>query len=668
MLHTKYTFREFFIMIELKKSMKLLFTLLLYLFGSVSLLFSQDFMINKSACEPTSTKSALKLYNKALNESNITERRKLLNDAVAVDNAFYEALFDLGVSYFKSGKKDMAKDRLESVRDICPDFSPYTHFFLGLIAYDASIYKTAISYFEKFLSFDIKDDNDYGIAKQLLKEIKDYEALFSQPVPFNPQPMPNVCTPQDEYLASISPDNRHFYFIRKTMVSGKSLDKAYDSGVNFVEIFTRSSLQNGIFDKGEEMPRPFNYKYNNGGATITADNRTMYFVICANNQVEYCDIWKSELKDGFWQPFVNAGSAINSDSWDSQPTISYDGKTLIFASNRPGGLGGVDLYVCYKQENGQWGQAINMGHEINTSDNELTPFLHSDSQTLYFSSKGHKGLGGYDIFYSKKDSNGKWSSPKNIGKPINTEGDDVSFFVSLDGKTGYYSSDKLNGPGGLDIYTFDLYETARPTEVIYVEGTVKNKEEEVMASQIEIKNTRTNEVTKIDINQDDGTYVAIVTATDDHIMTIKEEGIAFTSKLITKDEMASGKPEKVELVTDKIKVGQSYRLNDINFATNSYELSEKAKRIIDEFSEFLKTNPTISFVIQGHTDDVGNDNDNLILSDNRAKAVFDYLSFLGIAEQRMTYKGFGETQPVASNKTEKGRALNRRTEFLITAY
>lgn len=645
--------------------MKPLFTIISFVFF-LSQVLAQNFMINKSACEPTTTKSALKLYNKAMSESNMAERRKLLNDATAVDNGFYEALFELGIGYFKAGKKDMAKDRLESVRDICPDYSPYTHFFLGLIAYDASIYKQAIAYLEKFLSYDIQDGDDYNMAKNLLKEIKDYEAIFSRSVPFNPKPMANVCTPQDEYLASISPDNRYFYFIRKTMVSGKSLDKAYDSGVNFVEIFTRSTMSpNGSFDKDEEMPRPFNYKYNNGAATITADNRTMYFVICANNQVEYCDIWRTELKDGFWQPFVSAGSAINSDSWDSQPTVSYDGKTLIFASNRPGGYGGVDLYMCQKKDNGEWGPAVNLGPEINTPDNELTPFLHSDSQTLYFSSKGHKGLGGYDIFYAKKDESGKWTKPKNIGKPINTEGDDVSFFVSLDGKTGYYSSDKLNGPGGLDIYTFDLYETARPSEVIYVEGTVKNKENQVLAQQIEIKNTTTKEVTKIDINQEDGSYVAIVRADDDHILTIKEEGIAFTSKLITKEEMMAGKPEKVDLITDEIAVGQSYRLNDINFTTNSYELSEKAKRIIDEFSEFLETNPTIQFVIQGHTDDVGNDNDNLILSDNRAKAVYEYLTLLGIAENRMTYKGFGETKPVASNKTEQGRALNRRTEFLI---
>lgn len=629
-------------------------------------IFSQNFQINKDACEPTSNKAAVKLYAKAKKEGNMAEKRKLLNDAVAIENSFYEALFELGTSYFKQGKKDLAKDRLEAVRDICPEYSPYTHFFLGLIAYQATIYQDAIRYFEKFLTYDIQDDEDYKLAKNLLQEIKDYEAIFSRPVPFNPIPMANVCTAQDEYLASISPDNRNFYFIRKTKIDGKSMDKTFDSGVNFVEIFTKSTMVNGIFDAGEPMPKPFNYKYNNGAATITADNKQMYFVICQNNQVEFCDIWKTEFKDYQWQPFVNAGSKVNSDAWDSQPTISYDGKTLIFASNRPGGIGGVDLYMCTKQENGEWSEAINLGPTINTPDNELTPFLHSDSQTLYFSSKGHKGLGGYDIFYSKKDKNGNWTKPQNLGKPINTKGDDVSFFVSLDGKTGFYSSDKLNGPGGLDIYTFELYESARPEEVIYVEGTIKNNENKVTTTQIEIKNKTTKEITKIDVNQEDGSYVAIVSAKDDHILTIKEEGIAFTSKLINKEELGIGKPTSVNLKTEEIKIGAAYRLNDINFATNSYELSDKAKFIIEEFSEFLKINPTIKIAIHGHTDDVGNDEDNLLLSENRARAVYEYLVNLGIQAERMTYKGFGETKPLASNKTEQGRAQNRRTEFVIT--
>lgn len=642
------------------------FSFLLGCFFIIGNVFSQNFQINKDACEPTSNKAALKLYAKAQKEGNMAEKRKLLNDAVAIENSFYEALFELGTGYFKQGKKDLAKDRLEAVRDICPEYSPYTHFFLGLIAYQATNYQEAIRYFEKFLSYDIQDDEDYKLAKNLLQEIKDYEVIFSRPVPFDPKVMPNVCTPQDEYLASISPDNRSFYFIRKTKTDGKSMDKTYDSGVNYVEIFTKSTLVNGQFDAGEPMPRPFNYKYNNGAATITADNKQMYFVICQNNQVEFCDIWKTEFKENQWQPFVNAGSRINSDAWDSQPTISYDGKTLIFASNRPGGIGGVDLYMSTKQENGEWGPAVNLGPTINTPDNELTPFLHSDSQTLYFSSKGHKGLGGYDIFFSKKDEKGNWTKPRNLGKPINTPGDDVSFFVSLDGKTGYYSSDKLNGPGGLDIYTFELYETARPAEVIYVEGTVKSSDNKVTATQIEVKNTVTKEVTKIDINQEDGTYVAIVTAKDDHILTIKEEGIAFTSKLINKEELGTGKPAQVNLKTEEIKVGSAYRLNDINFATNSYELSDKAKFIIEEFAEFLKANPTLKIAIHGHTDDVGNDNDNLILSDNRAKAVYEYLINLGIQADRMTYKGFGETKPLASNKTEQGRAQNRRTEFVVT--
>ncbi len=637
---------------------------LLFIFNAV-LLFSQDYMINKEACATNENKKAVKLYEKAKKESNQSEKRKILTEVIEMENFYYEALFDLGTSYFKMGKKEKASENLSKVIEICPEYSPYTHFYMGLISYDAGNLKEAITYFEKFLTYDIKDDEEYLLAKKLLKEAKEDADLFTTRVPFNPVVMPNVCTPADEYLASISPDNRSFYFIRKTMVSDRNIDKSYDSGVNFIELFTRSNKVDGVFDGGEDMNRPFNYKYNNGASAITADNKTMYFVICENNQVEFCDIWKTTNINGFWQPFTSAGRAINSDAWDSQPTISFDGKTLIFASNRPGGYGGVDLYMCVKTENGEWGPAVNLGPTINTPDNELTPFLHSDSQTLYFSSKGHKGVGGYDIFYTNKDAEGKWRKPKNLGIPINTEGDDVSFFVSLDGKTGFYSSDKLKGPGGLDIYTFDLYEKVRPKEVIYVEGTVKKEDNTVGASTIEIKNTTTKEVTTINVNQDDGSYVAIVTADADHIMTIKEEGVAFTSKLISKEDMGIGTPAKVELTTSEIKVGEAYRINDIVFASNSSLLTDKAKIIIDEFADFVKLNPTLTFAIQGHTDDVGNDNDNLILSENRARSVYEYLIQLGIAKERMSYKGFGEKVTVASNQSEEGRAKNRRTEFKI---
>jgi outer membrane protein OmpA-like peptidoglycan-associated protein len=324
-----------------------------------------------------------------------------------------------------------------------------------------------------------------------------------------------------------------------------------------------------------------------------------------------------------------------------------------------------------KNEKGAWTTPVNLGNVINTPEHELTPFIHSDSQTLYFASKGHKGMGGYDLYYSKKDSLGNWMKPRNMGYPINTEYDENSFFVSLDGTKGYFATDrtddKLKGPGGLDIFSFDLYKEARPEEVVFIEGTVKRDDNKPVVGEIELVDMVTNEVTKVDIDSTDGKYVAVVTNKNDMLLTLKAEGVAFTSKIIDSDETQKGEPTTVNVETKEIEVGEEYRLNDINFASNSSELNDKTKFIIKEFSGFLKKNPKLKISINGHTDNVGDDQGNLTLSANRAKAVYEYLITLGIAAERMAHKGYGEKVPIASNNSEFGRAKNRRTEFVITA-
>jgi outer membrane protein OmpA-like peptidoglycan-associated protein len=338
---------------------------------------------------------------------------------------------------------------------------------------------------------------------------------------------------------------------------------------------------------------------------------------------------------------------------------------IIFASNRPGGYGGVDLYVTRKKSDGSWGLPENLGPEINTKENELTPFLHSDSKTLYFSSKGHKGLGGYDIFMAKQDETGKWSKPKNIGSPINSANDDVSFFVSLDGKHGFFSSDKYKsvGKGGIDVFMFDLYVEVRPEEIRMVKGDVSSDPGIKRSGEIELKNLKTKEVTKVKIDSTDGKFVTVVKAKDDYLLTIKKEGIAFSSTVITKSD--TGALVKKDMEMKKVEAGKAYRLNDINFPTNSAILSEEARLIIEEFASYLKTNPSMKVAIHGHTDNVGDDQSNLTLSESRAYSVFAYLKQQGISESRLTYKGFGETKPLASNDTDSGRRINRRTEFVI---
>jgi outer membrane protein OmpA-like peptidoglycan-associated protein/Tol biopolymer transport system component len=617
-------------------------------------------IVDSKACESTADKSALKAFEKAEKTGGL-EKVKLLNEIIAQYPDFHEAIFSQAMSLVKMDKYNQALARFEKVYALCPDYSPYTWYYIGAIYYGAEKYAEAMPFLEKASTYsgDLKfEDKDYDEAKAMLKASKVTAAITSKKVEFNPVAVKNICTEFDEYTAILSPDNELMYFIRKV--------KDARSMAGYREIFNESINSNWIFDRGRELPPPFNMSNNNGAATITADNKTMYFVMCQNNELNACDIWFSERKPTGWTTMTPVPGNLNvGTEWDSSPSVSFDGKEIIFVSKRPGGYGGTDLYISHKMPDGTWSKAENLGPSINTPENENTPFLHSDSKTLYFSSKGHNSLGGYDIYFSRQGADGAWSKPQNIGSPINTNNDEVSFFVSLDGKRGFFSSKNLNGPGGLDVYMFDLHEEAKPQQVKMIKGEIKSDLTVPKDAAVEIKNLRTKEIQKVEVDKEDGKYVALIDAKEDYVMTLKKEGMAFSSQLIEKDAPVENNLVKADLEMKKIETGKTYNINNINFATNSAELAFKSKAILEGFSDFLKTNPAIKVAIQGHTDDVGDDAANLLLSENRAKSVYEYLVGSGIPSNRLSYKGFGETQPVSSNDTEAGRAKNRRTEFLI---
>jgi outer membrane protein OmpA-like peptidoglycan-associated protein len=632
----------------------------LFLFCPLLYISSFSQIVNPSACDPTSDKNAKKAFEKA-EKSMGMEKVKALGEVINEYPDFYEAIFSQGMALIKLEKFPQAFARFEKVYALCPDYSPYTWYYMGAIYYGNDRFAEAIPFLEKVVKYDgdLKlADKDYEEAKAMLKAAKNTLEITSKSVTYNPVPVRDICTEYDEYTAIISPDNEMLYFIRK-IPDNKSI-------VGYREIFMESENNGWVFHSGRELPPPFNMANNNGAASLTADNKTMYFVVCQNNEFKACDIWYSEKKGIQWSAMSPVPGKLNKgNEWDSQPSVSFDGKEMIFVSDRPGGQGGSDLYISRKLPDGTWSEAQNLGPTINSPQNELTPFLHSDSRTLYFSSKGHNSLGGYDIFFSRQSPDGSWSKPQNIGSPINTVNDEVSFFVSLDGKRGFFSSDKLKGPGGKDVFMFDLHEEARPLQVKLVKGELQAPPGTDKSAEVELKNLRTKEVTKVEVDKNDGKYAAIIEANEDYLMTLRKEGMAFSSHLIEKEKTDEKGVVKADLEMKKIETGQTYNINHLNFATNSYELNDKSIMIIEAFSEFLKTNKSIKVAIHGHTDDVGDDAANLILSELRAKAVYEHLIKTGISKDRLSYKGFGETKPIADNNTETGRQKNRRTEFLI---
>jgi len=368
------------------------------------------------------------------------------------------------------------------------------------------------------------------------------------------------------------------------------------------------------------------------------------------------------------------GDSINTTYWESQVSIASDGNTLYFSSDRSGGYGGKDIYKIVKDSMGRWSSPINLGAVINTAEDEKSPFIHVDDQTLYFSSQGHLGLGGFDIFISRKDKKENWSKPLNIGYPINSDADDLGFFVSTDGNKGYFASNKLDGVGGWDIYGFDLYRKARPRKVLFLKGELKDEDGKVISgATVELKNLNTYQIDKIKVNNITGKYV-IAKAFDstDYMLSIQKEDHFYNSLYISHEDKTFSSPKNADFTMQPLDVGASFVINKIFFEkdnvlfdTDSYELKPRSRAELDNLVSFLKLNYSVSIAIHGHTDALGNDQDNLALSNNRARVVYEYLIKKEIEGWRLSYKGFGKGRPIASNATKEGRAQNRRTEVII---
>jgi len=461
-----------------------------------------------------------------------------------------------------------------------------------------------------------------------------------------------------------SPDNELAFFVRR----GEREVKGMISKETLEDFVIAKIDSNGVFNSGELMPYPFNLKRNQGGATVNIKNDEMYLSVCeVIDGYNNCDLFYTNIQKGFWTDLKRLKYPINTpDSWESQPSVSSDGNTLIFTSARRGGVGKTDLYSVRKNEDGQWVDLQSLS--INTEGSEKSPFLHPDGKTLYFSSDYHQGMGGFDIFYCKKDSLGYWSEPKNIGYPINSEFDDLGFFVSTDGKKAYFSSNKFKGAGGLDLYSFALHKQARPQRVLLIKGEVLDKEgEPVKNSFVEIKSLKTNKIEKIEVSQRDGKYVGLLTLdeNEDALVTVKAKDYAFNSRYIDGDDRDFESPSKLDFEVSKIEKGKAFKINNIYFSTDSFHLSQKAKYILNSFAQFLEINTSVEIAVYGHTDSDGNEQLNIDLSSKRAKQVHDYLIEMGISKNRLSYKGFGESKPLLSNDSEKGKSVNRRTEFYV---
>ncbi len=657
------------------------------LFGSFSCAaYAQD----DKPCQEIDNKKATKLYEQGRDKKfKKEERLAFLKEAMTLEPDYVDANFAfaseriLTLSIAEQKYKPV-EPYMKKVIEICPKYHSDPYYYLGFIAWEDENYEDCIKYLKQYIDFKDDDEKkfnkDYdallGQARQMMRYAKVYSELFKNKVPFDPKPVAGVCTEKDEYLPIITSDDEMMLFTRKQPYTNKDMVYQTDKELELFSYAMRSKTT-GEFNKGQRMPYPFNKDGAEGGASMSIDNKHIFFTKAKDNggPVLNFDIYTADNINGEWTEAKVVEGINDPVYWDSQPTIASDGKTLYFASDRKGGRGGVDLYVTVKDKNtGIWSPPQNMGPVINTQYDEKSAFIHSDFQTLYFSSDGHPGVGGFDIFFSKKGDDGKWSEPKNIGIPINTVADDLGFFVSTDGHLGYFASNepsRSNGKsiGKFDIFSFELYKEARPDEVSFFKGKIEDLGNgPAVGFTVEVKDAVTNKVTEGMVDSTTGNYAVVVNtkAKSDLILTIKKDNYSFTSTLIKKDSLVNAKPQKLNIAVDTIMIGKTYLLNNIYYKTNSADLDPSSAVVINEFSEFLKANPTIKIEVRGHTDNVGDAKSNLALSTDRAFSVRDLLIAKGIDESRLiNFKGYGASAPIADNGTEAGRAKNRRTEFVI---
>jgi outer membrane protein OmpA-like peptidoglycan-associated protein len=379
-----------------------------------------------------------------------------------------------------------------------------------------------------------------------------------------------------------------------------------------------------------------------------------------------CDIYISYKTAEGWSPAFNLGNKVNTDQWESQPSLSPDKRHLYFASRRPGGFGGSDIYVSHLLPSGKWTEAENLGAEINTTGDESTPFIHADNQTLFFASNGLPGYGGDDLYLVRKGTGGKWGKPENLGYPINTINHEGSLFIAADGKTAYYASDRSDSKGGLDIYSFELREDVRPARTLWVKGKVfDEKTKNGLPSSVELIDL----VTKLTISNvqtdETGNYLITLPVGKEYAFNVNRKGYLFYSDNYSLKNKPADSTYQKDIPLQPIEVQAGIVLRNLFFETAKYDIRSESEVELGKIVQFLQDNPTVKIQLEGHTDNVGSAADNQKLSEARAYAAINYLVTKGIKGTRLVAKGFGATKPVADNKTEEGRAQNRRTEMRI---
>ncbi len=606
------------------------------------------------------------------------------------DNDQLNYLIGVCMLSHNSPTKTSALPYVQKAYKINPAVAPDIHYMLGRAYHLNMEWETAKQEYSAYLqTLDSKKNADQiADTKKKIEECNNGAILVQHPVRvFIDNVGPNINSEYPEYGPIISADESEMIFTSKrpTTTGGKLDD--YD-GQYFEDLYI-SYFKNGSWSLAQNMGNPINRNENDATAGISPDGQTLYVY-------REGDIYESHLKGLTWTKPDHMSGKINTNSKETTVSLGPDGKTLYFVSDKPGGFGDRDVYKTVADAKGRWGDAENLGPVINTQYGEEGVSIQADGKTLYFSSQGHNSMGGYDIFKSVY-SNGHWSDPENIGYPINTPDDDVFFSISASGKHGYYSSIRKDGHGEKDIYMITFLGPEKPVvqsneddllagkgavadvmmtaavavntpKVTLLKGVITDSmTHKPIEASIELVDNKKNIVIASFLsNSTTGKYLVSLPAGINYGIAVKAEGYLFYSANFDIPDTAKYIAVEKNVALQPLDIGSRIVLRNIFFDFNKATLRDESTAELDRLINLLTTYSSLKIEISGFTDNKGSAEYNQHLSEARSKSVVDYLIAHGIPSARLTYKGYGKDNPIATNETDEGRQQNRRTEFKIT--
>ena len=530
---------------------------------------------------------------------------------------------------------------------------------MGLKAFEKGDYLKAISLLDKFNSLAPKNFSLVKKSKKIIENASFAIEAMKNPLKIAPVSLgKGVNVFHSQYFPSLTADREMMVFT------------GYNRNNQDENLYV-SYWKNKMWTYPVSLSSQINSAENEGTAAISADGRTIVFTAC-NTQSGFgsCDLYVSYKKGDMWPKAINLGENINTREWESQPSLSADGSILYFVSDRRGGIGKRDIYVSKKDSTGEWSLAQNIGNEINTVEDEISPFIHPNGISLFFASDGYPGLGGMDLFFSEKINN-VWSVPENFGYPINTTRDQVSLFITADNKKGYYSLEQNQDDAQRNslLYQFDIPQNLakKIKKANVVKGVVSDsKTKKKLGADIEVYNLKNNNLeSKIHSDDKTGEYMNVLAQGGNYGLFVNKPGYFFKSIAFDYSDENDSTAKYFDIMLEPLQKNNKEILNNIYFDSGKYDLKLESTPELEKLTRLLKINPTIVIEISGHTDDVGKDSENLVLSKNRAKSVFDYLIINGIASDRMKAAGYGESIPALPNISDENRMKNRRIEIKI---